>query len=411
MTGSARGVAFGALVVAMGLAIAQALGYALNVVGARFLGPDAYGAFASLLSILVIGSVVGGGFQAVGARRLVLSSITEQRGQAATILRITLWSALIVCVTTLAISPLLQWLLHINGWLPVALTALALIPVTIAGGQFAISQGREDFTRLAIMYALVGLGKAAGGIAGALIWGTLLGAMVGLTLGSMTTLIIGLVLLRPVVSKPAQALPGFVKESLHATHALGALFVLTNIDIILARVLLSADQAGLYAVGSIVAKIAFWLPQFVGVVAFPRMADHRRRVATKLAVLSVAGIGAATVACTALLGAEIVNVIGGAGYIGLSPILWLFAAAGAMYAVGQAVLLSRIAQADRRYVLAVWIAAGLLGVIAIVWARSITGLVLCACAAGASLCFTSLVVLFRENRSATRYCAGQADGR
>jgi O-antigen/teichoic acid export membrane protein len=134
-------------------------------------------------------------------------------------------------------------------------------------------------------------------------------------------------------------------------------------------------------------------------------------VATKLAVLSVAGIGAATVACTALWGAEIINVIGGADYIGLSPILWLFATAGAMYAVGQAVLLSRIAQADRRSVIAVWMAGGILCVIAIVWARSITGLVLCACVAGASLCLTSFVVLFRENRSATHYCAGQADGR
>ena len=411
MTGSARGVAFGALVVAIGLAIAQTLGYALNVVGARYLGPDGFGAFASLLSILVIGSVVGGGFQAVGARRLVLSATTQRRGQAATILRITLWSALVVSSVTLAISPLLQWLLHINGWFPVALTALALIPVTVAGAQYAITQGREDFGRLATMYALVGLGKAAGGIAGALIWGTLLGAMWGLTLGSMTTMLIGLVVLRPVVTKPAQALPGFIKESLHATHALGALFVLTNVDIILARVLLSPEQAGLYAVGSIVAKIAFWLPQFVGVVAFPRMADHRRDRATKFAVLSVGVMGAVTVAGTAIFAPTIIGVIGGAEYVALGPILWLFAAAGSMYAVGQAVLLSRIAQGDRRAVIAVWIAAGLLGAIALVWARSVTGLVLCACAAGAALCVTSLVVLLRESSSARDYWAGQADGR
>ena len=403
MTGSARGVAFGALVVAMGLAIAQALGYALNVVGARSLGPDGFGAFASLLSILVIGSVVGGGFQAVGARRLVLASVAQRHGQAATILRITLWSALIVCATTLAISPLLQWLLHINGWLPLALTAVALIPVTIAGAQYAITQGREDFARLATMYALVGLGKAAGGIAGALIWGTLLGAMVGLTLGSMTTLLIGLAVLRPVVGRSTAALPGFVRESLHATHALGALFVLTNVDIILARVLLSADEAGLYAVGSIVTKIAFWLPQFVGVVAFPRMADHRRARATTIAVLAVAGIGAVAVAGTAVFAAQIVSVIGGTDYSALAPILWLFAAAGGMYAVGQAMLLSRIAREDRRSVIVVWIAASLLSAVALVWARNVTGLVLCACAAGAALCVTGLVVLVREGRAVARY--------
>ena len=403
MTGSARGVAFSALVVALGLAIAQTLGYALNVVGARFLGPDGFGAFASLLSILVIGSVVGGGFQAVGARRLVLSSITQRRGQAVTILRITLWSALIVGGTTLAVSPLLQWLLHIDGWLPLALTALALIPVTIAGAQYAITQGGENFARLATMYALVGLGKAAGGIAGAIISGTLLGAMVGVTLGSTATLIVGLAVLRPVVARPALALPGFVKESLHATHALGALFVLTNIDIILARVILSPEQAGLYAVGSIVAKIAFWLPQFVGVVAFPRMADHRRSRATKYAVLTVAAIGVVTVTCTALCAPWIVGVVGGADYVALAPILWLFAAAGALYAVGQALLLSRIAQEDRRSVITVWLSAGLLGAGALFWARSVTGLVICACIAGAVLCLSGLVVLVREARSVRAY--------
>jgi hypothetical protein len=383
--------------------MAQALGYALNVVGARSLGPDSFGAFASLLSILVIGSVVGGGFQAVGARRLVLAAPTQRRGQASTILRITLWSALIVCGATLAISPVLRWLLHIDGWFPVALTALALIPVTIAGAQYAISQGREDFARLAIMYALVGLGKAAGGIAGALIWGTLLGAMAGLAIGSLITMFIGLAALRPVVERPALALPGFVRESLHATHALGALFVLTNVDIILARVLLNADQAGLYAVGSIVTKIAFWLPQFVGVVAFPRMADHRRSRATKYTLLAVAAIGALTVGFTALFATRIIAVIGGEDYVALGPILWLFAAAGALYAVGQAMLLSKIAQEDRRSVFAVWLAAGLLGAIALFWARSVAELVLCACIAGAALCITGLIVFVRERRSVARY--------
>ena len=117
----------------------------------------------------------------------------------------------------------------------------------------------------------------------------------------------------------------------------------------------------------------------------------------------MAAIGVVTVTCTALCAPWIVGVVGGADYVALAPILWLFAAAGALYAVGQALLLSRIAQEDRRSVITVWLSAGLLGAVALFWARSVTGLVICACIAGAVLCLSGLVVLVREARSVRAY--------
>ena len=55
---------------AAGLAVSQILAYALNVLGARVLGPAGYGELGSLLSLVVIGNVASLAVQAVTARRV-----------------------------------------------------------------------------------------------------------------------------------------------------------------------------------------------------------------------------------------------------------------------------------------------------------------------------------------------------
>ena len=68
--------------------------------------------------------------------------------------------------------------------------------------------------------------------------------------------------------------------ALRASGALLGFVLLLNLDLLLARHHLTAAHAGEYAVGAIFAKVAFWLPQGVGVVLLPRLADeaHRRRL-------------------------------------------------------------------------------------------------------------------------------------
>jgi hypothetical protein len=49
-----------------------------------------------------------------------------------------------------------------------------------------------------------------------------------------------------------------------------ALFLLTKVDLPLARHFLAASDSGLYAAGAIIAKVAYWGPQFL-VVVFSRV--------------------------------------------------------------------------------------------------------------------------------------------
>ena len=62
-----------ALVLAAGMAVANAGNYGFNLVMAFLLGPEAYGALAALLALVLVGSVPGLALQAVVARRTALA--------------------------------------------------------------------------------------------------------------------------------------------------------------------------------------------------------------------------------------------------------------------------------------------------------------------------------------------------
>jgi O-antigen/teichoic acid export membrane protein len=387
------------VLVAGALGIAQIAAYAVSVVAARALGPDGFGVLAALLGILLIGSVLAMGIQAVAARRLVQVEAASRDGAARSMLRDGLIGGGAVALATLAISPLLVWLLRLDGWGALVLAAATLVPITWAGAQYGVAQGRESYGRLATVYAVVGLGRGIGGVVGALVTGTPLGTMAGLALGTAVGAIIGRIVVAPLAAAPRERLDGFFGESAHATHALLALFVLTNIDVLLARALLTPDEAGVYGVGAVIAKVAFWLPQFVGVVAFPRFADARRGRATVISLLAVAAIGALVVAGTALLPGLVVAFVGGAAYVSLVPLAWLFAAIGASFALAQALLLTRLAIDDRRAVIAVWAAAALLVALAtIVLPHTVGGLATSALVAGLVLAAIGVGVTVRELR-------------
>ena len=72
----------------------------------------------------------------------------------------------------------------------------------------------------------------------------------------------------------------------------------------MARALLEPAAAGAYAVGSLFAKAAFWAPNFLTVLVFPRLASGRdlRRSLVTAGALTL-GIGLLVVGLAAVLGA------------------------------------------------------------------------------------------------------------
>jgi len=413
------------------MAVANAGNYAFNVVMAFLLGPEAYGALAALLALVLVGSVPGLALQAVVARRVALAgSGRAPSGDSWPGVRWLVGRAgLALALLTVAIGPGLVLFLHLDSAVPVLWLALALAPTPLLFAVQGLLQGRERFgalaavllagagVKLAVGLALVAAGLGISGAMAGVAAGGLLAALAGLRLagrrgtvagpgavgagsegpgdvgpgsvspwsvgpgavdsrGNQTT---GSATLpsgapppegaaaarpegaaaarpegaagaRPGGAAAARPHPTWWREVGGATTGLLGLFLLANVDVLLARHYLDRAAAGRYALGVVVAKIAFWAPQFVVMVVFPRLvgaADPRRLLGgSALLIAGFGGLLAAGLAVADRVGL-IVPVLGG-GYEGLGPLLPVFAALGTGLALVQLLLFEGIATRDRR---------------------------------------------------------------
>lgn len=390
----------GASWVAVAMALANVLGYTLNLVGARLLGPSGFGALGALLGLVLIGNVVALGLQTVTARALASDRVAAD---GAGLYRLALWSAVTVGAVALVAAPALVELLHLADaraawWLP-----LVLAPLTVTGVQLGLLQGAERFRALAGLYVVAAVGKVGGGIVGITVGRSVSATVLGTAAGAALSALVGHAMVRRSLSGSPHPARGRLPELLLATHSLLVLFVVTNLDVLLARHYLSAPEAGRYAVGAVVAKGAFWLPGFVAVVALPGLSDELRRRRTAVrAVTAVAACGIVVTAACAILGDVAVSVVGGAAYASLAPRVWLFAAVGSLFALAQLLLYSRLAARDRRALFGVWTALLLL-MLLVVGLRhgSVTQIVTSVLVAAAALVAAGLVAELLEHRGAT----------
>jgi O-antigen/teichoic acid export membrane protein len=390
------GALSGAVLVGIGLGVGQVMAYLLSLIAARSLGPEGYGVFGSMLALLMVGGVLALGIQAAGAKRIVLAADGVRLRVGSGIVRWSLTAALGIGVATVVVSPALSWLLHLGGpWL-IILVAINLAPLTIWGSLLGVAQGREAFARLAAIYAVVGIGRAVGGIAIVVLTQSLIWTLVGMAVGTWVAVAACWILTKPLVDWPGEKLANFRIDVFHATHALLALFVLTNLDVLLARHFLTAEQAGLYAAGAVVTKVAFWLPQFVATIAYPRLTDHRRAATLTKGALAVVLIGIASVAFVALFPGFVVTFIGGAAYEDLVSEIWIFAAIGATFALAQFLLYSQIAASKRAAIVVLWIATAALVVLVIAFHASVLQIALIVLSVALSLSLVGVVELFFE---------------
>jgi O-antigen/teichoic acid export membrane protein len=346
------------LVVAPAMAAANALNYAFNLVMSRLLGPADFGALGALLALVLVGTVPGVALQAVVARHTTLAGQAVGR----------LWSRVLVAVVavggalgllTVAASPAVAAFLHLPSLGPCLWLAAALLPLPLLSAVQGMLQGREWFGVLAAVLLAAAAGRLAVGLG--LVEGGLgvEGALAATAIGSAVAVLVAVPRLRaqggwelrrggwrwPGKGSPAAAVAGEVAAA--AAGVLG-LLLLANVDVLLARHFLPAEESGLYAAGAVLTKIAFWAPQFVVTLVFPRLvtaADRRRLLGRSAAV--VAAVGAPLVVAAALAPQYAARLSFGEAYLDVGPTLPLFAALGTGLALVQLVLFTGMAAADR----------------------------------------------------------------
>jgi O-antigen/teichoic acid export membrane protein len=357
-----RTLARGGLLLAPSAGMAHGLHYAYNVAMAAVLGPAAFGALGALLALILLGSVPGIALQAVAARHtaLLVHRGAGQRALWRSLLRLAAWWGAALAAVTVAAGPALAAWLHLDSPAPVLLLAVALAPSTFSYASQGMLQGREAFGGFAAVALVNAVGKLAAGLglvaAGLGVSGAVAGAAAGTVLGAAVGVLLVQRALAPAPAAPAEpaAPPALeaapAREAVTAITGLLGLFLLTNLDVPLARHFLPAEASGLYALGAVVAKIAFWGPQFVTTLVFARLVtggDRRRLLAGSAALIVGSGaLLAAALAALAPLGVALPLL--GRDYAAIGPALPLFAALGCGLALVQLLLFEEIAASARR---------------------------------------------------------------
>lgn len=369
-----------------GAAIAAAMGvmnvatYGYTVLVAHLIGREEFGAFSAMMGLTLVINVVSLGLQATGARRIAADPdhvLTVER----TVLGVTYRSALGLAVLCLVAAPVLHQVLRLDSLATAALLAVTAMPLTIMGGQAGILQGERRWVPLAGIYLALGVGRLVFGLVLVAVWPTEFAAFLGVALGAWLPVVVGYVALRrpragsvPLGDHPSRDVLGEVGRN---SQALFAFFALSNVDIVLARALLSESQAGLYAGGLILVKATLFLPQFLVILVFPAMSSRGADRGTLLKALGVTSLlGLAGVGGVLLLPDFALLFVGGDDFAGLRDDLWLFAIIGTLLSMLQLLVYSVLARQQLGASAMLWTALVLVSVVAALTVGSVIGLAL-----------------------------------
>jgi O-antigen/teichoic acid export membrane protein len=321
---------------------ANVVSYALLLSAAHAISRNAYGQLSSLLGLLLIGTVPMLALQTIAARR----AATDR--EPSTLTRPAWLIGLATGVIFAAASPAVEAFLRLPTLAGPLLVAGCVPGLALLGCAQGIAQGHRRFGRLAwLIVGSTGL-RSFGGLVGLGLGRSVVSTLIGTCVATTLTACLVNYLERDGAGAPTPPIRDLVVEVIHAAHAHGAFLLLTSLDVLLARHILSADDAGTYAVGAVITRASLWAPQSIVMLAFASLAqaDSHRRSRIR-ATLAVSAIGLAIVAATALTSHLVVSAVGGGRYGSLAHIAWLFALLGAMLATLQ---LSVLAGLARRHV-------------------------------------------------------------
>ena len=394
-------LAKGLILVGVATLVGNGAAYLLSMVAARILNQADFGALGALLGLLVILATLGISTQALAARRVATAN-SDRAQVEEQLIRLSIFLGAMVIAAGIVVA----WPIGMIFTIPTAAVATGIGSlgfVIIGSAAMGIAQGREEHTRLSLAFIANGGGRALGGIIGVLALASVTGVGIGVFIGCAVGALIAYRLVRRPEWKPfgTKVGAGIGVELGHVVHALMVLFTLTNVDILLARFFLTEDQSGQYAVGVLLAKIAFFLPNAIVIVLFPKMSAEASRRTVYIATGLTAVVGAVITTGAFMLGDLVVRILGGEQYLSMGSLIWLFALEGSAFALVQVLLYARLAAQDRKAVIAVWIALATLVIVVATWRNdSVTEIVTTVVAVSLAL---TVVGLFLDRRSTTKF--------
>ena len=349
------------LVVFAGIATVNIGNALFQLIVARNLGPSDYSEVVSLLALAGLVGLPLGALQLLVARYVAgdvasghtdaVSSVTRRNLALASVL------AVAVAGTLLVLSPAIGSLFSIDGWWPVALTALIALPTLPTPVLWGLAQGLQRFGTLSLSMAsgtivrllcVVVLTAAGLSVSGA-IAATLVGSVVSLLVPAA---MMPNWLLRRRGNAPAPATSELARAVVPIAIGTLAIASLTTTDLIIAKIALTGDQAGFYGGASLIGRLILYVPAAIATVLLPKVSS---RVAAQRGTDDILGaslavtmlISLAMLAVLIVVPTMIVNVSLGSDYHAATPLLGLFGISMTGYALLNVLLIYHLGRGEK----------------------------------------------------------------
>jgi O-antigen/teichoic acid export membrane protein len=271
----------GALFLLVATTFANVLAYGYQVVQARLLKPEEYAALTALFGILILESVSSQVIQSATATLAARYRARDEEDALHAFVR--RWSlriggaAAALGVVIALLSPLIAGALSLPP-LSVALLGLSLFLALVFTFALGLLQGLARFVWMGSALIAQAGSRLAIGVGLVLLGFGVDGAFTGATAAIAVSLVVAAIPLLPLAHaarrSTAVAALGSAETRFFAFSAivLLAYAALTNIDAVLARSILSPEQAGAYAGAITMGKIVLFAPIAVGFLLLERTA-------------------------------------------------------------------------------------------------------------------------------------------
>lgn len=391
-----------------GSVVVGILGYVFHFVVGRMLGPASYGIVAASLAALylltlpaLIVQIVSARFTSLAAGRNELGGV---RAMVMQISALSLGVGLPIAIGLMVFAHQASQYLQVpDNRVVYVLAATTLVTLLVAANRGAL-QGLRRFMTLAGNQA-IDMGSRVL-LGGALVAAGLhaLGAVIALLFGPLLAYAQSVVLMLRLKGDPAAErtpLANVGRYAISAAIAAMGVTYLFNADVVLAKHYLSSTDAGIYAAGSVLGRVAYFLGVTVASVMFPEVAtlharDENHFHVVDASLLLMLALSAALIAGYFLV-PQLVLLPYGAGFAPVRPYLGPFAIALSLLAISNLMVNYFLSVNSQRFV-APLIGASVLETILIVLFHSGIGQIIAMLATAIGALALALGALYAAER-------------
>lgn len=346
-------------IVFVGNSVANVTNYLFNIIMARFLGPELFSALAALLATM---TVIGVPVQAILLGFTKFAADLESENSPgklkylwlSSLQMVGLAGAVLALVAIAFVGPITHSL-HIDAPLPFILLMISIPIGLLVAINRGVVQGLERFWAYTLSISAEGITKVGVGIL--LVYGGY--RLVGATGAVLAASVIAFASLLPSLwpLTKIESIPFARRQLLRFSFfTLAVTLVITlflNVDVIIAKAVLSSAAAGQYAAASTIAKIIPYIVSAVVSAMLPRIAQlvtkgEQHTGVLKEAMLLTGGVGLAIYALYLLIPTKILSILYGSLYLNAAPLLATLGGAMLIFALSNVLLTYFLSTKDIR---------------------------------------------------------------